>query len=59
MNDEPISTKSKSHSLEFFLFVDTVNKNVLQSIVAESLSFSLSLSTAIPFAHFSGNPEWT
>ena len=61
MNDEPISTKSKSHSLdEFFFFSDTGNKSVLLTIVAESLSpsltlslsLSLSLCIAILFTHF-------
>ena len=48
MNDEPISTKSKSHSLdEFFFFSDTANKSVLLSIVAESLSPSLTLSLSL------------
>ena len=48
MNDEPISTKSKSHSLdEFFFFSDTANKSVLLTIVAESLSPSLTLSLSL------------
>ena len=48
MNDEPISTKSKSHSLdEFFFFSDTGNKSVLLTIVAESLSPSLTLSLSL------------
>ena len=48
MNNEPISTKSKSHSLdEFFFFSDTANKSVLLSIVAESLSPSLTLSLSL------------